>query len=142
MNYVTYDAAGNLTGCYEQELHADHASHYIVVTPSQGANWTAYRANASRSRLEPAQPVAIEVETPLSVPMLNARLTLIGAGKMAVVRAYLDAIPGVVGEQAREYFASALTMKRNHPLVLGIPPEIMTEPEKDALFTVAGALNA
>jgi len=85
--------------------------------------------------VEPAPAV------PRSVPMLNARLTLIGAGKMAAVRAYLDAIPGIEGEQAREYFLSSLTMLRDHPLVLGIPPEIMTEAEKDALFIAAGALN-
>lgn len=79
---------------------------------------------------------------PQSVPMLNAHLVLIGAGRMPAVRAYLDAIPGAEGEQARVYFDKALTMRRDHPLVLGIPPEIMTEAEKDALFTAAGALDA
>lgn len=79
---------------------------------------------------------------PQSVPMLDARLTLIVSGKMPAVRAHLGAMTGIAGEQAREYFEFALTMKRNHPLVLGIPPEIMTEAEKDTLFIEAGALNA
>lgn len=92
------------------------------------------------AKVVPAPPPAPRV--PESVPMLDARLTLIAAGKMAAVRAYLDALPGVEGQQAREYFEFALTMKRNHPLVQGIPPEIMTEAEKDDLFIKAGELNA
>lgn len=87
-------------------------------------------------------PKPIVVSVPDSVPMLDARLTLIASGKMAAVRAHLNAMTGVEGEQAREYFEFALTMKRHHPLVVGIPASVMTEAEKDALFIQAGALNA
>jgi len=79
---------------------------------------------------------------PQSVPMLNAHLILIGSGWMPAVRAYLDALPGAEGEQARVYFDKALTMRRDHPLVLGIPAAIgKTEAEVDALFLAAGALD-
>lgn len=87
-------------------------------------------------------PKPVVVSVPDSVPMLDARLTLIASGKMAAVRAHLNALTGVEGEQAREYFEFALTMKRHHPLVVGIPASVMTEAEKDALFIQAGALNA
>jgi hypothetical protein len=79
---------------------------------------------------------------PQSVPMLNAHLVLIESGAMAAVRAYLDGLAGMEGEQARVYFDKALTMKRNHPLVLSIPESLMTEAQKDALFIAAGALDA
>lgn len=80
---------------------------------------------------------------PVSIPMLNARLTMIGAGWMTQVKAYLASLPGVEGEQAREYFEFAQTMRRDHPLVLGIPAALgKTEAEVDALFIAAGALDA
>lgn len=142
MNYVTYDEAGRLTGGYEQDLHQSHAGAYIEVSRAQRENWTGFQANAARDGLEPAVQVPDAPVVPSSVPMLDARLTLIQHGKMAAVREYLDSLPGIEGEAAREYFEFALTMKRHHPLVLGIPASIMTEEEKDTLFIHAGALNA
>lgn len=142
MNYVTYNEAGHLTGGYEQDLHPAHAGAYIKVSAVERESWTAFQANAERTGLEPAVRAPAAPTVPDVVPMLDARLALIAAGKMAAVQAYLDAIPGIEGEQAREYFVSALTMRRHHPLVVGIPASVMTEAEKDALFIQAGALNA
>lgn len=89
--------------------------------------------------LRPAPVVAPTV--PQSIPMLNARLTLIGAGWMAGVKSYLAAIPGIEGEKAREYFETSMTMRRNNPLVRGIPAALgKTEAEVDALFISAAAL--
>lgn len=89
-----------------------------------------------------AVPKAVEAVSPQPVPRLDARLTLINAGKMAAVKAHLATIPGIEGEKAIEYFEHADTWRRDHPLVLGIPADIMTDAEKDALFIAAGALNA
>ena len=141
MDYVTFAEDGALTGGYLQSLHPSHEGHYIVATQEQRINWTRYRANASRNGLEVAPPPVVVPAVPMIIPMLNARLTLITAGKMAAVNEYLASIHGIAGEQAREYFLTALTMERNHPLVVGIPAEIMSEAEKDALFIAAGALN-
>ena len=91
----------------------------------------------------PPTPAQIPATVPQSISMLDARLTMIGAGWMAGVKSYLAAIPGIDGEQAREYFEYALTMRRDHPLVRGIPAALgKTEAEVDALFIAAGALNA
>lgn len=141
MNYVTYAPDGTLTGSYCQALHADHAPAHIEVTEAQRLDWTIYRANAARTGLEVAPPVTPPVVVPEVVPMLNAKLAMIEADWMGDVTAYLDAIPGKDGELARTFFAEALTMRRDHPLVLGIPSAIgKTEAEVDALFIVAGAM--
>lgn len=58
MNYVTYDADGNLTGSYQQDLHPDHAGNYIEVSDEQRLDWVLYRANAGRNGLELVPPVA------------------------------------------------------------------------------------
>lgn len=142
MRYVTYDEAGNLTGCYLQALPLEHGKSFLQVSEDIAHSWVAYRMNAARTGLEQV-PIRAPAQTvPTSVPMLDARLTLIAAGKMPAVKAYLNALPGAEGEQAREYFEYALSMKRDHPLVLAIPDEIMTEAEKDQLFIAAGELNA
>lgn len=79
---------------------------------------------------------------PARVPMLNAHLVLIDAGWMPALRAHLDAMPGIEGEKARAYFAQALTLSRDHPLVQSIPAALgKTEAEVDALFIAAGELN-
>jgi hypothetical protein len=100
------------------------------ATPEEQAEIDARRAAA-------ASPVV-----PERVPMLNAHLVLIDAGWMEGVQAYLDALPGPDGAKARAYFVQALTMERQHPLVLGIPAALgKTEADVDQLFTAAGALN-
>lgn len=74
---------------------------------------------------------------PQSVPMLNAHLVLIETGRMAAVRTFLDAMAGPAGEAARAYFDKALTMRRDHPLVMAMP---WPENEKDELFIAADKL--
>lgn len=79
---------------------------------------------------------------PQRVPMLNAHLVLIETGLMPALRTFLDAMPGTEGDMARAQFEMALTMARNHPLVLDIPAALgVTEAEVDQLFITAGALN-
>lgn len=94
-------------------------------------------AEIEARRAHGAQPVV-----PARVPMLNAHLVLIDAGWMPQLRAHLDAMPGADGEKARAYFDKALTMARDHELVLSIPAVLgKTEAEVDQLFVAAGALN-
>jgi hypothetical protein len=52
MRYVTYDEDGNLTGCYMQDLHPDHANCYFEVPESIVINWVSYRMNAARDGIE------------------------------------------------------------------------------------------
>lgn len=78
---------------------------------------------------------------PAEVPMLNARLALIGAGWMDGVTAYLQSLPGVEGEQARAYFDYAQNIRRDHPLVTSIPEALGKTPEEvDMLFVMASRI--
>lgn len=141
-DYVTYAPDGTLTGGYLQAVQAAHAANHIAVTPEQRANWTAYRANAARTGIELVPATSAALVVPQVVPMLNAKLAMIEAGWMTAVTAYLVAIPGKDGELARTFFEEALTMRRDHPLVLGISSAIgKTEAQVDALFIVAGAME-
>lgn len=97
--------------------------------------WTLRAATADE--LAARAPVVPQV-----VPMLNARLAMIEAGWMADVKAYLASLTGIEGEQAREFFEFALTMRRDHALVEGFRVATRkTHEEVDKLFLAAGALN-
>ena len=61
MNYVTYDASGNLTGAYQQDLLPEHAANYIEVPAEQRRDWVKYRANPARTGLELA-PVLVDTD--------------------------------------------------------------------------------
>lgn len=51
-SYVAYNAAGDLTGAYLQELLAEHADCYIEVPSEQRLEWLLYRTNEARDGLE------------------------------------------------------------------------------------------
>ncbi|MDQ1921295.1 hypothetical protein [Massilia pseudoviolaceinigra] len=78
---------------------------------------------------------------PPSVPMLNARLALIAAGHMTAVKAYVDTMPGIDGEQARAYLEYAQNVRRDHWLVEGIRQVLeLAHADIDALFLTAAAI--
>lgn len=54
--YVTYDADGHLTGCYNQVLRPEHADCYIIVPDDFWMVWVDYRANAARDGVELTPP--------------------------------------------------------------------------------------
>ncbi|MCX7283893.1 MAG: hypothetical protein NTX28_07590 [Novosphingobium sp.] len=54
--YVTYDADGGLTGCYNQQLQPEHADCYIIVSDDFWMDWVSYRANAARDGVELIPP--------------------------------------------------------------------------------------
>lgn len=92
--YVTHDAAGNLTGCYRQERHADHTAA-IEVDDAVAAAWCTYRANAARTGVELAPPA------PFDLPGSRARL-------IAKIDIDVDAVyAAVVGNRSDEYTAAA-----------------------------------
>lgn len=78
---------------------------------------------------------------PLSVPMVSARVILIRLGKMDAVKAALAAIPGVEGQEAREWFEFSLTMKRDHPLISQLKPVLQwTDADIDDMFIAARSI--
>ena len=144
MNYVTYDEAGNLTGCYVQDLHPDHAARFLEVTPELAENWPRYRMNAARDGVELApEPPAPPPVVPQRVPMLDAVLVLIEAEWWEPLNAHIDNLPPKERLIARAYLDKAQTMARDNALVLSIPAALgKSEDEVDDLFIRAGALNA
>ncbi|MGZ9027386.1 MAG: hypothetical protein ACXW2U_08950 [Telluria sp.] len=89
--YVTYDDAGQLTGAYMQEPHADHIGALIEVSAEVALAWTALRANAARDGVE---PVAV---TP---PSLTSEIALALEQTYRDVDAVYDA---AVGKREPEY---------------------------------------
>lgn len=79
---------------------------------------------------------------PQSVPMRNARLALYSAGRLKEVEDYIAAFEGVEGDLARIDWATALTVRRDSPLVAKLMVSLdMTSSQIDALFIAAAALG-
>lgn len=51
MQYVTYDADGNLTGCYLQDLVLSHMDCHLEVSAEDALNWPLFRMNDDRDGL-------------------------------------------------------------------------------------------
>lgn len=60
-SYVTFDATGNLTGSYLQEISPEHYQNYILVDANVRANWPLYRANSQRDGVE-LIPIVIDLD--------------------------------------------------------------------------------
>jgi hypothetical protein len=142
MRYVTYDTAGNLTGCYLQDPPADHAD-IIEIDEAQAPLWVLYVANAARDGIElaPAAPEAPVV--PQEVTIWQARAILIEDDLLDDVTAALAAIPDEKARKlAQAKFEYAATVKRDDALVTEIIPALgKSEADIDAMFVRAYALE-
>lgn len=142
MMYVTFDASGNLTGSYNQDLHPSHAGVHIQVSKDVCETWTIYRANESRDGVVANEVVPADPPAPESVPMLNLQLILIEDGKLATVQAILDSMAGAEGAKAQAYWSKALTARRDNYLVAQLWPAIgYDEAGFHAAWLRAAALN-
>lgn len=80
----------------------------------------------------------MRVRIPQKVWMRQARLALLGAGKLAAVNAAIAAMPGAQGEAARIEWEFSNEVKRNQPLVLAMGAMLgMNDAQLDALFIAA-----
>lgn len=78
---------------------------------------------------------------PQSVTMRQARLALLGAGKLAAVDAAIDAMPEPQKSAARIEWEYAAEVRRDNDFVAGLAPALgMTDAQVDALFVAAAAL--
>lgn len=83
----------------------------------------------------PPQPV------PAAVTMRQARLALLGVGKLADVNAAIAAMQGPAGEAARIEWEYSQEVQRDKALVLALAPVLgLSDAELDALFVAAAAL--
>ena len=73
--------------------------------------------------------------------MRQARLALLGAGKLPAVNAAIAAMQGAQGEAARIEWEYSQEVQRDRGLVSALSSQLgMTEEQLDALFTAAAAI--
>lgn len=78
---------------------------------------------------------------PEAVTARQARLALLGVGKLAMVEGALAAIPGVQGEAARIEWEYASEVQRHSPLIAALAPMLgLTDSQVDDLFRAAEGL--
>ena len=89
---------------------------------------------------EPADP-APPAPVPQSVTMRQARLALLGAGKLAAVESAIDALPEPQKTAARIEWEYSNELHRNRELVQALAPALgLTSEQLDTLFITASAL--
>ena len=85
----------------------------------------------------PPEPVAV----PKIVTMRQARLALLGAGKLAAVNAAINALPSPTKEAAQIEWEYSQEVQRHNGFVSLLAPVLgMTEADLDALFVAGAAL--
>lgn len=117
------------------EAEADFASAQgWIPAQNAGPGWL-YDGQAF-SEPPPPQPVV-----PDSVTMRQARLALLGAGKLAAVDAAIASLPSPMKEAAQIEWEYAATVERSSPLIAQLAPALsMSDAEMDALFVEAAKL--
>ena len=85
----------------------------------------------------PPEPIAV----PQIVTMRQARLALLGAGKLAAVNAAINALPSPTKEAAQIEWEYSQEVNRQNGLVSQLAPLLgMTDADLDALFIAGAAL--
>jgi len=145
LGYVTFDAAGNLTGSYFQLLHPDHADCHIPVDEPQRLTWVNYRANEARDGLEllpVKEPTEMPALVPQSVTRRQARQALLLAELLDDVEPAIAAIPDPVQRRmAQIEWEDSLEFVRTRPLVIQIGAALdLDEAALDQMFITAASL--
>ena len=84
-------------------------------------------------------PPVIPPSVPQTVTMRQARLALMGAGKLATVDQAIAAMTGVQGDAARIEWEFSSEVTRTQPLVISMG-QGLTDAQLDALFFTAATL--
>ena len=85
--------------------------------------------------------VANAPQVPSEVTMRQARLALLGAGKLALVDAAIDALPQPQRSAARIEWEYSSAVQRHNGFVAALGPALGMTPEQiDALFVAAARL--
>lgn len=107
----------------------------IRYSRESNGTWTAYEPGDTL----PADPAPSTA--PQEVTMRQARLALLGAGKLSAVDAAINALPEPQKTAARIEWEYSGTVRRNQPLVLALAPALgLTDAQLDALFVAAESL--
>ena len=109
----------------EDEMNADYRDYL---------HWT-----SEGNEPEPYEPPPPPPEVvPDAVTMRQARLALLGAGKLADVEAAINSLPSPMKEQARISWDYSSQVHRSHGIVAQMGPALgLSETDIDNLFKVA-----
>lgn len=145
LGYVTFDAAGNLTGSYFQLLHPDHEDCHIRVDEPQRLQWVNYRANEARDGLEllpPPLPGGQVTIVPQTVTRRQARQALLLEGLLDDVPVAIAAIPDETERRmAQIEWEDSQEFVRSRPLVIQIGAALGLDSEGlDRMFITAASL--
>lgn len=121
-----------------------------IIVNQQTGRVTLIRADGEQREVPEGGDVAAEAEAffgsipapiPQSVTARQARLALLGAGKLTVVEGALAQIPGAQGEAARIEWEYATDIRRDSPLIDALAPMLgLTSEQVDDLFRAAEGL--
>ena len=118
-------------------MRADGAS--IPFDP-QNSDYAAFLAWVEAGNVPDTASQAILV-VPTTVTMRQARLALLGAGKLPAIRAAIDSLEGLDGEAARIEWEFAANVERDSPIVAMLAAAVELDyTALDALFTSAATL--
>ncbi len=107
---------------------------WVPADDTVGIGWT-YDGEEFAPPPSPALPV------PEAVQMAQARLALLGAGKLSAVDAALNALPSPQREAAKIEWKYRANVRRDSPLVLALGPALgLTDGDIDNLFIQASTL--
>lgn len=138
MRYVTYDESGALTGCYLQDLLDEHSDAFIEIDEDTATQWPAYRANASRNRVElkPSPPQTVD-PIPQSVSPRQIRQAMTKVG----MRAAVEGAVAAADQDTRDWYEFATEFRRDSPVVAMLAATLgVTDSQLDALWMLAGTL--
>ena len=144
VRYVTYSSDGNLDGCYLQVPPEEHVGRMIVIDEAEAGAWVNYRATDDRKGIELA-PAPVATPAPPAVPqkvtMRQARLALLGAGKLSQVDPAINALPSPERETARIEWDYSSSVVRSRPLVVMLGEALgLDDAALDQLFITAAGL--
>ena len=121
-------------------------SDAVEITLEQHAQLLAAQSEGKQIKADAqGKPVAVEPPPqppviPKTVSMRQARLALLGAGKLAAVNAAVAAMPGLAGEAARIEWEYSGEVHRDKALVKALAPVLgLNDAQLDALFVAAAA---
>ena len=127
--------AGRVVAISEGPTPPDDAASTLVACDASVQDGDTYNGVSFAAGERPMPPV------PSSVTMRQARLALLGAGKLAAVESAIDALSEPAKTAARIEWDYSNEVRRHNGLVASLGPALgLTDAEIDALFRVAAGL--
>lgn len=128
--------AALLAACTDKGLSITQAQCDTLLAQTDVSTDSGFGA-LDRLQLKPAVAPVV----PAAITMRQARLVLLGAGKLGTVNALIAGMPGAQGEAARIEWEFSSEVRRQQPLILALAPALgLTTAQIDALFVAGGAL--